>query len=47
MYNYQNQFLMLWPVHGTFVTSAESGKNVRLDMKAIIYALYRQIRFRI
>ena len=36
MYNYQNHILILWPVHDTFVTSAESGKNVRLDMKGTL-----------
>ena len=39
MYNYQKNILILWPVHDTFVTSAESGKNVRLDMKATIFPL--------
>ena len=34
MYNYQNHILILWPVQDTFVTSAESEKNVRVDMKA-------------
>ena len=37
MYNYQNHILILWPVQDTFVTSAESEKNVRVDMKATIY----------
>ena len=36
IYIYHNHILILWPVHDTFVTSAESGKNVRLDMKATV-----------